>query len=60
MGADQDVTLEGGGGAKILVKVLLYSSIGGTIVWSGDMGDYGDNDAAVRGRACEFPAAGQK
>ena len=58
VGEAQEVTSEGGGGDGSLGKVLLFGSSGGTLVWSGDMGYYGANDAGFRGRACEFPVAG--
>ena len=56
MGAAWKVTLEGGGGFGSLGKVLPCGSSGGTIVWSGNMGAYRDNNAAVRGITCNFPA----
>ena len=58
MGAAQEVTLERGGRADSLGKDLPCGSTGGTLVWSGDMDAYGENYAAVRGSAYEFPAAG--
>ena len=42
------------------MSFLPRGSSGGALVWSGDMGDFGTNDAEVRGSACGFPAAGQK
>ena len=57
VGASQEVTLVGGGGAGSLRKFLPCGSSCGTIIWSGDMGAYRDNDVAVRGSACEFPTA---
>ena len=33
---------------------------GGSIVWGGDMGDFGANGAEVRGSSCGFPVTGQK
>ena len=54
MGATWEVTLEGGGGADSISKVLTHGSAGGNLVWSGDMGSYGDNDAVGRGTAFEF------
>ena len=53
-GKDWEATSEGGGISDSLGKVLLPGISGGTLVCSGDMGAYGDNDSAVRGRACEF------
>ena len=52
VGADREVTLEGGGGAGSIGKVLPYSSSGVTLVWSGDMGAYKDNSSEVRGSPC--------
>ena len=52
------VTSEGGVVAGIFGKVLPGGSSGGTLVWSGYMGVYGDNNAAVIVSACEFPAVG--
>ena len=60
VGADREVTTEGGGGDGSLGKVLPRGSSGGALVWSRDMGDFGNNDAEVRGSACGFPAAGHK
>ena len=56
VGAAWGVNPKGGGGAISIRKVLLCGSSGGTLVWIGDMGAYGDNDTAVRGSVCEFPA----
>ena len=58
MGVAQEVNSEGGGGSNSIGKVLPHGIAGGTLVWSGDIGAYGENDAAVRGSAYEFPAAG--
>ena len=58
MGAAREVTLEGGGGADSIGNFLPRVSAGGTIIWSVDMGAYGDNYTAVRGCANEFTTAG--
>ena len=47
MGEAWEATLEGGGGANNLRKVLPRGSAGGNIVWIRDMGDHGDNDSAI-------------
>ena len=60
MGADQEFATKGGGGDGSLRKVLQRGSSGGAIVWRGDMGDFGDNGAEVRGSACGFPETGHK
>ena len=56
VGEDQEVTLEVGGRSDSLGKVLPRGSADGTLIWSRDMGDYGDNETSVKGSACEFPA----
>ena len=45
MGAAWESTLEGEGGSDSLGKFLPCGSSGGTIGWSGDMGDHGDNES---------------
>ena len=54
MGATWESTLEGGGRANILGIFLPRGSAGGTLVWSRDMDDHGENDTEIRGSACEF------
>ena len=58
VGEALEVVLEGEGRFDSLGKVLLRGSAGGTLVWSGYMVAYIDNDAAVIGSVCEFPVAG--
>ena len=60
VGAAQEVTKEGGGGYGSIGKVLPHGVSGGALVWSGDMGDFGTNDADVGGIACGFPESGYK
>ena len=60
MGADWEVSTEGRGGAGSLGNVLLCGSSGCALFWSRDIGNFGTNDAEVRGIACGFPAAGHK
>ena len=55
-----EVATEGGGGSRSLGIFLPRGISGGALVWSGDMGDVGNNDAEVRGSVCGFSAAGQK
>ena len=59
-GADQEVSTEGGGGAVNIGNVLPRSNSGSAFVWGRDMGDFGANDAEVRGIACGFPVAVKK
>ena len=56
--ADRQVNLEGVFRYSSIGKVLPGGSSGGTLVWSGDMGAYRDNDAAIIRIACDFPVAG--
>ena len=57
-GAAWEATSYGGGGSESLNKVLPHGSVGGTLVWSGDMGVHGDNESEDRGSACEFLETG--
>ena len=58
MGAAWEATLEVGGRAKSLGKVLLRGSTGCNLVWSRDMGDHGDNESNDIWSACEFLETG--
>ena len=60
VGADQEVSTEGGGVARSLGKVLPRISSGGTLVWSRYMGAFVSNDGEVRGSACGFTLASHK
>ena len=56
VGAAWKVTMEGGGGAGSLGKVLPRGISVGALVWRKYMGNFGTNDAEVRGSAYGFPA----
>ena len=43
-----------------LGKVLPRSSAGHNLVWSREMGAYGNSDAVVIWRACYFPVSGHR
>ena len=58
VGVAWKVAMEGGGGAGSFGNFLPRSSPGGALVWSGDMGAFGTNDADIRGSTCGFTAAG--
>ena len=51
--------MERGVGSVSLGKISRNGSSGGTLVWSRDMGDFGTNNAEVRGSECEFPVTGR-
>ena len=55
-----EVATEGGGGTASLELFLPHGSSGGALVWSAEMGDFGTNNAEVRGSACGFPVAGHR
>ena len=60
MRAAREVATEGGGIAGGLIKCLSRGTSSGAVVWSGDVGSIGANDAEVRGSSYGFDATGNK
>ena len=60
MGADWEVSTEGGGVSGRLGKVLSCGTSSGAVVWSGEVVAIVANGAEVRGSPYGFPETGNK